>query len=52
MRCPKCRTENSDDAAQIATGDPHEMLAHSKDPRVQEFLTRGAKKNGAASGNG
>jgi phospholipid/cholesterol/gamma-HCH transport system ATP-binding protein len=26
----------------IAYGDPHELLAHSTEPRVQEFLTRGA----------
>jgi len=25
----------------IASGDPHELLAHSTEPRVQEFLTRG-----------
>jgi phospholipid/cholesterol/gamma-HCH transport system ATP-binding protein len=31
---------------QIATGDPHEMLAHSTDPRVRRFLTRG--KDGGA----
>ncbi len=26
----------------IASGDPHELLAHSTESRVQEFLTRGA----------
>src|SRR5258708_34094995 len=26
---------------QIATGDPHDMIAHSTDPRVRKFLTRG-----------
>lgn len=25
----------------IASGDPHELLAHSTEPRVREFLTRG-----------
>jgi phospholipid/cholesterol/gamma-HCH transport system ATP-binding protein len=25
----------------IATGDPHTLLAESKDPRVLSFLTRG-----------
>jgi phospholipid/cholesterol/gamma-HCH transport system ATP-binding protein len=32
---------------QIASGDPKELLAHSEDPRVRKFLTRG--KNGGAS---
>jgi phospholipid/cholesterol/gamma-HCH transport system ATP-binding protein len=26
----------------IASGDPHELLAHSTEPRVRMFLTRGA----------
>lgn len=26
----------------IASGDPHELLAHSTEPRVRQFLTRGA----------
>jgi phospholipid/cholesterol/gamma-HCH transport system ATP-binding protein len=26
---------------QLATGDPHELLAHPPDPKVEEFLTRG-----------
>lgn len=43
---------DADSRTQIATGDPHEMLANSKDPRVQQFLTRGAKKNGAATSHG
>lgn len=42
---------DADSRTQLATGDPHEMLAHSKDPRLIRFLTRGAK-NGAATGNG
>jgi hypothetical protein len=25
----------------IASGDPKELLANSKDPKVQRFLTRG-----------
>ncbi len=37
---------------QMSTGDPHEMLAHSTDPRVRKFLTRGKDKDGAATGNG
>lgn len=32
---------DADSRAQIATGDPHDMLAHSTDPRVRKFLTRG-----------
>jgi len=28
------------------------MLAHSTDPRVRRFLTRGAEKDGAAKSNG
>src|ERR1700686_4442814 len=33
---------DADSRTQIATGDPHEMLAHSTDPRVRKFLTRAA----------
>jgi phospholipid/cholesterol/gamma-HCH transport system ATP-binding protein len=29
----------------IASGDPKELLAHSKDPRVLRFLTRGEKES-------
>src|SRR5271163_1369378 len=43
---------DAESRTQIATGDPHEMLAHSTDPRVRKFLTRGKDKNGAATGNG
>jgi len=32
---------DAESRTQIATGDPHHMLAHSKDPRVRKFLTRG-----------
>jgi phospholipid/cholesterol/gamma-HCH transport system ATP-binding protein len=32
---------DAESRTQIATGDPHEMLAHSTDPRVRNFLTRG-----------
>jgi len=28
---------------QIATGDPKDLLAHSTDPKIQKFLTRGAQ---------
>ena len=43
---------DAESRTQIATGDPHEMLAHSTDPRVRKFLTRGAEKDGASSTNG
>jgi phospholipid/cholesterol/gamma-HCH transport system ATP-binding protein len=43
---------DAESRTQIATGDPHEMLAHSTDPRVRKFLTRGAEKNGAGNSNG
>jgi phospholipid/cholesterol/gamma-HCH transport system ATP-binding protein len=43
---------DAESRTQIASGDPHEMLAHSKDPRVRKFLTRGADKDGAPTGNG
>ena len=32
---------DAESRVQIATGDPHDMLAHSTDPRVRRFLTRG-----------
>jgi phospholipid/cholesterol/gamma-HCH transport system ATP-binding protein len=32
---------DADSRVQIATGDPKELLAHSEDPRVRKFLTRG-----------
>ena len=32
---------DAESRTQIATGDPHDMLAHSTDPRVRKFLTRG-----------
>lgn len=34
----------------IASGHPRELLAHSRDPRVRRFLTRGAE-DGAARGS-
>ena len=40
---------DAESRTQIATGDPHEMLAHSTDPRVRKYLTRGAEKDGASS---
>ena len=40
---------DAESRTQIATGDPHEMLANSKDPRVRRFLTRG-KEGGDSVG--
>jgi phospholipid/cholesterol/gamma-HCH transport system ATP-binding protein len=42
---------DAESRTQIASGDPHEMLAHSTDPRVRKFLTRGAEKNGTGAAN-
>jgi phospholipid/cholesterol/gamma-HCH transport system ATP-binding protein len=42
---------DAESRTQIATGDPHDMLAHSTDPRVRKFLTRGAEKNGTGAAN-
>jgi phospholipid/cholesterol/gamma-HCH transport system ATP-binding protein len=36
----------------IASGDPHEMLAHSTEARVQEFLTRGKAGENSEKANG
>ena len=39
--------------SQLATGDPHELLAHPPDPKVERFLTRGGSErpgNQAADG--
>ena len=36
-----CVFLDAESRTQIATGDPHDMLAHSTDPRVRKFLTRG-----------
>jgi phospholipid/cholesterol/gamma-HCH transport system ATP-binding protein len=32
---------DAESRTQIATGDPHELMANSNDPRVRKFLTRG-----------
>ena len=36
----------------IASGDPHEILAHSTEARVQEFLTRGKARDNSEKANG
>ena len=38
-----CVFLDADSRTMIATGPPKELLAHSDDPRVREFLTRGEK---------
>ena len=40
---------DAESRTQIATGDPHDMLEHSKDMRVRKFLTRGQEGGGAAT---
>jgi phospholipid/cholesterol/gamma-HCH transport system ATP-binding protein len=39
---------DAESRVQIATGDPHDMLAHSKDPRIRRFLTRGQEGGDSA----
>jgi phospholipid/cholesterol/gamma-HCH transport system ATP-binding protein len=43
---------DAESRTQIATGDPHDMLAHSKDPRVRRFLTRGQEGGDSANNHG
>jgi len=43
---------DAESRTQIATGDPHDMLAHSKDPRVRKFLTRGQEDGEAVGSHG
>jgi phospholipid/cholesterol/gamma-HCH transport system ATP-binding protein len=43
---------DAESRTQIATGDPKEMLAHSTDPRVRTFLTRGAEGGDSAHNHG
>ena len=33
--------------SQLAVGDPHELLAHPPDPKVERFLTRGGSERPA-----
>jgi len=39
-----CVFLDADSHVQIATGDPKDLLANSRDPRVRRFLTRGKEK--------
>ena len=43
--------QDAESRTQIATGDPHDMLAHSTDPRVRKFLTRGREGGDSAGGH-
>jgi phospholipid/cholesterol/gamma-HCH transport system ATP-binding protein len=38
--------------SQLATGDPHELLAHPPDPKVETFLTRGGSEQPQSSRDG
>ena len=42
-----CVFLDADSRVQIASGDPKELLAHSHDPRVRKFLTRGKESGGS-----
>jgi phospholipid/cholesterol/gamma-HCH transport system ATP-binding protein len=43
---------DAESRVQIATGDPHDMLAHSTDPRVRKFLTRGQEGGDSVGSHG
>ncbi len=43
---------DAESRTQIATGDPHDLLAHSRDPRVRRFLTRGREGGDSAASHG
>jgi phospholipid/cholesterol/gamma-HCH transport system ATP-binding protein len=43
---------DAESRTQIATGDPKELLANSKDPRVRTFLTRGAEGGDSVNDHG
>jgi phospholipid/cholesterol/gamma-HCH transport system ATP-binding protein len=47
-----CVFLDADSRSQIATGDPKELLAHSTDPRVRKFLTRGEQGSDGAMSHG
>jgi phospholipid/cholesterol/gamma-HCH transport system ATP-binding protein len=47
-----CVLLDADSRAAIARGDPRELLAHSTDPRVRRFLTRGAAPENPEKANG
>ena len=43
---------DADTHTMIACGDPHELLAHTSEPRVREFLTRGERPPNSERANG
>ncbi|MGH7988447.1 MAG: ABC transporter ATP-binding protein [Candidatus Binataceae bacterium] len=43
---------DAESRTQIATGDPHEMLRNSRDPRVRKFLTRGQEDGNPVNASG
>ena len=43
---------DAESRTQIATGDPHDMLAHSTDRRVRKFLTRGQEGGDSVGSHG
>jgi phospholipid/cholesterol/gamma-HCH transport system ATP-binding protein len=45
-----CVFLDADSRVQIASGDPRDLLANSRDPRVRKFLTRG-KEGGERAGH-
>jgi phospholipid/cholesterol/gamma-HCH transport system ATP-binding protein len=47
-----CVFLDAESRVQIATGDPRELLAHSQDPRIITFLTRGEKGGGMTPNHG
>jgi phospholipid/cholesterol/gamma-HCH transport system ATP-binding protein len=47
-----CVFLDADSRVQIASGDPKELLAHSTDPRVRKFLTRGKEGGDTSNANG
>jgi phospholipid/cholesterol/gamma-HCH transport system ATP-binding protein len=47
-----CVFLDADSRVQIATGDPKDLLANSRDPRVRKFLTRGKEGGESLSHHG
>ena len=47
-----CVFLDAESRTQIATGDPRELLAHSQDPRIITFLTRGEKGGDVTQSHG
>ena len=45
-----CVFLDAESKSEIATGDPNELLAHTQDPKVQKFLTRGGSEHAASDG--